>query len=558
MDYALRDSVSPQSESHTATRGYLLLVVSLLLLQLILRVHHPDRLPFFIDEYRHISRAQLVYSLEHNPIEFTHGKLLLYYFLGMFSPEGHSAVILGRLSIALASLVTGAATAAIAHRLFGRVAALFALAFYALVPHAVFFERLALADPFASALATLSVWQLLHFIHSPTRRRAIVTGMLISGAVLAKLTAALLMGFPVIAVMLLSEDPIAGRSRKAIAQWSDALWQRYGKGLTIIGVICLMPWLILGVLAAISFAQGNQPILFPARMIGIQFNTIEAIRYRAEVLYTIIDTMLSVPVAAVYALAIPFLLWRAPRRTLFILMWLAVLWGPSLVVTWQPETRYLVIGYPALAVLCGALYWLVVEAIQAFSRGKGPAWRKSATRIAAGSVLAAGLGAWAFLFAVPFGVKASHAPETLALPRVETGIFFAGPNGWAVSDALAYLDEQGERFDDRIPVIGRFHFPAADQDYCGLVELYVPDSFDWDCRVIITDAEDALEETTPHDIWSDIHLSAEQQPFVYLVMDKQLPSLNTGAALDAVQVFARQRPHDGPTVRVWRVHSSDE
>jgi len=87
-----------------------------------------------MDEYRHISRAQLVYMPGYNPIEFAHGKLLLYYWLGLFAPQRNTGSVMGRLSIAIASLITAATSAAIARRFFGRQAAIFALAFYALAP----------------------------------------------------------------------------------------------------------------------------------------------------------------------------------------------------------------------------------------------------------------------------------------------------------------------------------------------------------------------------------------------------------------------------------------
>jgi len=535
------------------SRIYLTLALLILLLQFALRVHNPDQLPFFIDEYRHIQRSQLVYTLDHNPIEFTHGKLLLYYYLGLFHPEGHSSIIVGRLSIALISLVTGATAAAITQRLFGHVAGLFALAFYALVPHAVFYERLALADPLASALATLSVWQLLHFIEFPTRRRAIVTGALISGAVLAKLTAALLMGIPVIAVMLLRSEKITERSRKVIAQWSNALWQQYGDGLKVIGLICLVPWLGLLVLAVICIASGQKPILFPTRMIGLQFNTMDAIRYRVEVLNSIIDTLLSVPLTLALLVVIPVSLWRVPRRTLFVLLWLGTLWGPSLIVTWQPETRYLLIGYPALAVLVGASCCIVVYIAQRLAKWTKGNATDSTARLAGRSAFAAGFGVWAALFAIPFGLNASRAPEILALPRTEIEIFFMGSNGWAVSSALEFLDKHAARIDTQVPVIGRFHVMVIDQDYCGLVELYVPESFEWKCDVIPATADDKFKDAISGDFWPSIVASAGQRPYFYLVTDVPPPAAPPETPLVAELIYENQRPHNGSIVRVWRV-----
>jgi len=120
--------------ANSASRIALAILVALLAFRFALRVHHPISLPFFMDEYRHISRAQLVYMPGYNPIEFAHGKLLLYYWLGLFAPQRNTGSVMGRLSIAIASLITAATSAAIARRFFGRQAAIFALAFYALAP----------------------------------------------------------------------------------------------------------------------------------------------------------------------------------------------------------------------------------------------------------------------------------------------------------------------------------------------------------------------------------------------------------------------------------------
>ncbi|NLF74516.1 MAG: hypothetical protein GX573_02365 [Chloroflexi bacterium] len=80
-------------------------------------------------------------------MEFSHGKLLLYYWLGLFSPSGQGAILFSRLAVAVFTLLTGAGIAAIAARLFGRKAALPAIILYALVPHTVFYERWPLPIP---------------------------------------------------------------------------------------------------------------------------------------------------------------------------------------------------------------------------------------------------------------------------------------------------------------------------------------------------------------------------------------------------------------------------
>ena len=175
-------------------------IIGLLLLQLALRVYHPAALPVFVDEFSHIRRAQIAF--EQSLIPQSHGKLLFYYWLAPFVPQGDGALPAARLAVALISLISSATAAAVARDLFGRRAILPTLAFYAVVPYAAFFERMALADPFAGAMAALAVWSSVHLARRPSALRGLITGMLISLMLLAKLTTGVLLPMPLIAVLL--------------------------------------------------------------------------------------------------------------------------------------------------------------------------------------------------------------------------------------------------------------------------------------------------------------------------------------------------------------------
>src|SRR5690606_31406229 len=115
--------------------------------------------------------------------EYSHGKLLYYYWLGLFGTDRTAALEMMRLATALLSLLTLAAVAASARALFGPGAALAAALVYALAPFAVFFERMALADPLATALATLTAWHSVLLARAPSLRRGLVTALLANGAI---------------------------------------------------------------------------------------------------------------------------------------------------------------------------------------------------------------------------------------------------------------------------------------------------------------------------------------------------------------------------------------
>src|SRR5690554_219040 len=177
-------------------RGPRAAIVALLLLHFLLRVAHPLALLGYVDEGSHLARARVAYRFAENPLTTGHGKFLFYYWLGLFGPAHTGELAAGRLAVALFSLLTAAAVAAAARDLFGRGAAPVALALYALAPFAAFFERMALADPFAGGLGALLAWQSVRLARAPTPRRGVAVGLLAAAAALAKLTAAPLVLLP--------------------------------------------------------------------------------------------------------------------------------------------------------------------------------------------------------------------------------------------------------------------------------------------------------------------------------------------------------------------------
>ena len=84
-----------------------IVIIALLLIALFIRAHQIGSLPIFNDESLHIGRSQIVY---HDPATaLTAGKVLDYYWLGLFEFDPHHALIGGRLAHALIVLIAGAA-----------------------------------------------------------------------------------------------------------------------------------------------------------------------------------------------------------------------------------------------------------------------------------------------------------------------------------------------------------------------------------------------------------------------------------------------------------------
>lgn len=181
----------------------------LLLTQFALRVIQIDSLAPFIDEGFHARRADVVWDLEQNPARTAHGKLLLYFWLGLFESDPPHNLYMYRFASALFSLLTGAALVAAGKQLHSLGLGLVGLAVYAVLPFAVFFDRMALADPFASGWVALVAWRSLVYAKllrtaAPARlwREGVIIGVLLGLATLAKLTVGLIPLLPGLTALL--------------------------------------------------------------------------------------------------------------------------------------------------------------------------------------------------------------------------------------------------------------------------------------------------------------------------------------------------------------------
>jgi 4-amino-4-deoxy-L-arabinose transferase-like glycosyltransferase len=513
-------------------RVWLVAVVALLLIHFYLRIHNPLALPAFVDERSHITRARIVYHLDRNPAQYSHGKLLYYYWLGLFRPGDYGGLAVSRLATALFSLVEGAASAAAARALFGRRAVIPALALVALAPFAVFYERMALADPFAGALAALAAWASIRLARQPTRASGAVVGLLIALAALAKLTTALITALPVIAVVLLSGEHRVFARWDAPRSWLRAQWQRGGPALVTAGAVCVLAWLpVSGAALWMQVGQGDEARLLDTNLVRVGQDASGLGDKLADVITTA-DRMLSVPmVIALAALAI-LLVWKRPARGGYALIWLALIWCPVVLLGRGIEPRYLVAGVPALAVLFG---------------GGIAALGELFPRRLTGALALVCVGAWAVGFALPFAHGAATDPVALKLPDRDRYNYFSGLyNGWGISGALDYLDAHGERVNGRVPV-------AIVMRNCGVCEMHQTARFAGGC----IDWHDFREDAIAGDatLWTPVFDGLERWPFVYAITEYLPPGEPPpGAALHWEMVYSFERPHGGTwLVTVWRV-----
>lgn len=522
-----------------SSRARLWLLTLLLFGGFVLRAHQPGALAGFVDEVSHIERSEIIFTAERNPTEYSHGKLLYYYWLGLFGTARTNALEMMRLATALLSLLTIAAVAATARALFGPRAMLAAALVYALAPFAVFFERMALADPLATALASLAAWHSILLARAPSQRRGLLTGLLVNGAVFAKLTVAPVLALPVLAAILFGDVPSPDLRRASLTIYARALWRRYRLAWRPITLVFAIGWALFGVGALIALLQGGRPLLMntylaePSARPDDLFDKLSGLAGR-------IDLFLSPGLALGALLLGAVAIGYRTRATLYTLAWLALLWGPSVLLATSLQSRYLLAGIPPIAVLVGGgiVALLRLRALR----------RRPPARTAVRAMTALALAAWAISFALPFDWRASTDPAALELPRRDSYDYFWGSfNGWGTREALRYVTERGDRVGDQVPAIGVMQL-------CSLATLYATPEIDWRCHDYYRLGEDVTFNPAR---WRFLPEALDDLPWVYLVTEfPEAVPLDSPPALDGLRwerVFGFAKPHGERVIAVWRV-----
>jgi hypothetical protein len=143
-------------------------------------------------------------------------------------------------------------------------------------------------------------------------------------------------------------------------------------------------------------------------------------------------------------------------------------------------------------------------------------------------------------------------PPALTLLHRDEYTYLAGPDSaWGMREALAYLEENGQRVDGQIPTI-------AVIKHCGSVTLHVTDDFLWTCIDDRGNNKRIVRQGVSG--WMFLAEKARTWPFLYVITDLteyvplDTPPTDTPFAWELV--FTYQRPNGGGMVAVWYLHWS--
>jgi 4-amino-4-deoxy-L-arabinose transferase-like glycosyltransferase len=185
-------------------RGSADLWLSLLFLALfaLTRLWQLGLFPPFLDEMIHVYWGERI--LQTGPLAFAdEGRLLTTWLMIAFQAQEATGIWLARVAVVLVGMVGFAGALSIGRLLAGRTGLIVTAVLLLCSPYHFFFERLALADTTAGAIALLGVAFSLRLIRREAQRDALFAGISLALAVGLKLTTLVYLVVPVIAVLTL-------------------------------------------------------------------------------------------------------------------------------------------------------------------------------------------------------------------------------------------------------------------------------------------------------------------------------------------------------------------
>jgi Flp pilus assembly protein TadD len=392
------------------------LLAAFALVFLATRLVHLMALPPFADETIHVDWALKVAQT---------GRLLGISDGGRYLPIWLDAVVASRASdpvkaVRMLSVVFGLA-AAVALAWLGRVvyderAGLLAAVFYLLIPGALLYDRMALAESLLAALVLLGLGASARWAQSGRLAWGLLAGVVVGAAAITKLYGALLVLAPPLCALAFRPPP----QRRGL--WAQ-LPAVHGAALGV-----MLP-VLLELQATAQFVVLNAwPFhVLPARPVSLLHNLRLAVIWQVQYL---------TPLVAILVLAaiLHALRRRAPGDRVLLPFWAA--WTAFFVITgghdWFP--RYL---FPVLPPLLLVAAQRIVQASDRLAEAlAAPRWRAQAPALVAGLVLlSCGRTDWQLL----------TDPARAALPGLDRWQYVTDwPSGYRLGEVASFLEGAGQ------------------------------------------------------------------------------------------------------------------
>lgn len=326
----------------TSSRTSLWLLVVLLWGLWAVRAHNILAMPIFVDESLHMIRAQLVFQFTDAKASFLLAKLLLYYYLGLFDPQDVGGAWLSRQAITLLAPLSAALSYRLAVMMFKKPEiGIITIVLGSILPFYLFFDRMALADPFALVFCVVAAMAAYRLAKHPSNRLAYLTGLALGLAMLAKLTSAPLIVMPPLAAYL-------------FGGWRWADYWRYGWRVAVVIGLCLLPSLTYMVYQEINPPDNKVEAVEQDLFTPAERDRVDQVVHNVEKYIEATRAMFTDPLLLLMIAAITWQTIRTPRHALYLLAFTILIWVPITLTSARPSTRYLVNGVPGVLVLAAA------------------------------------------------------------------------------------------------------------------------------------------------------------------------------------------------------------
>ncbi|PJF42666.1 MAG: hypothetical protein CUN55_09720 [Phototrophicales bacterium] len=521
----------------------LLPVILLIWLHLFLRWHNIDQMPYFIDEIRHVERARIVWSFQDIHTSTTPSKFGMYYWLGLFFLPEYTPAWLARVPISLFTTIGIASAFALGKLLFGYRTGFIAGLLIAIWPWLVFFERMALTDPFTATWVTLTIWWSIVFAKSPTRRRAWILSIFLCMMLAAKLLTIFLLPIPLLVILLFGKYPLS--LSKPLLPQLKAIWLTYRPHLLRISYVVGGIWgFILGFYQIRKWLYPDTRVLIDNYLYlksvqGKAFFVPQNIERTGEVLYY----HWSIPLIMLSLLAI-VILWTKQRRSLILLSaTVMLLWVPLIIIAKELSTRYLTIVAHFIAILIAG--------------GLSQLWQHERSLLRFGSMGMAAI--WIATFALPKIAIIMSQPEQLSLPKRDVFEYFQNnTSGYEIEEALSFVAENGDvpLIEDEPVVIAALRICDIDPNYV----LYEPTR-----EEIEIICQPRLSGYSPNELFEQryqwINDVVEDYNVSYLVIEHyetqvEPITIEPSRVIGLVRRIARfERPHNGIPIEIYEIRT---
>jgi 4-amino-4-deoxy-L-arabinose transferase-like glycosyltransferase len=467
-----------------------LIAVVLLLAYFFTRLHQLMSFPVFGDEALHVIQARDVYDLR----PFTgalNGKLFGLWWMAAMGLQGDGVIFVIRAATVIFGALTVAALFGLGRYFAGLWGGALAAAFYILSPYALFYDRLALVDPYVTAFGALLAWFSLRAAVQGRAFDALAAGAMLVGAILAKATGVMLWVIPLAAYLLLGKQTWRIRLRLTCFTY----------------VFLLVVWLPF-----FFFLQWRGYSYFSTAtdVVGAGFSSDFLSRLwrnliAPEGMFTIDAVYFSAPFLFLALVTTVFLVTRRLRHALFLVAVMALPLGGLLAFADRLSPRYFHLHVPFALLLVAV--GVMALAVWLYERLRLPR-----TVLPLGVLLA-----WGGLFAIPYHLQYARDPAALPMPALDREEYVAfDAAGFAVDEAARYIVAERAGARRSLVVVGLL-------PQCEALALYIgvrPD-VQVECPLLMLDGSaqpgiDARIADLERDATSEVWVAYEKTPYTRL------------------------------------------